>query len=298
MKWFKRLTTLEVALLIPLFIGISAYFSTIGIAKLVSLPLIVVILVVVAIDVAKFVSVGLMVTTRGWLVKTVMTPVLVAAVVATSFSFYAALVYSHVESESYKKTENVTEAQLSRRSVERQIERYQRLLEEVEQSIAALNSADTEQSIWQERLRRRELEPLLQRKEEYLARLDSLESLFVASSVTTSQKENLYFLNSVSPNFYFAILTFVFDPLAVLLYALFVRMLKQNAREEDEKEVKEEKTEVEVVKPNEPEEQDFVSKQEEAEQLLMDKVFRTKHFAFDPTRMQPQKVVIREKRRR
>lgn len=298
MKWFKRLTTLEVALLIPLFISISAYFSTIGIAKLVSLPLIVVILVVVAIDVAKFVSVGLMVTTRGWLVKTVMTPVLVAAVVATSFSFYAALVYSHVESESYKKTENVTEAQLSRRSVERQIERYQRLLEEVEQSIAALNSADTEQSIWQERLRRRELEPLLQRKEEYLARLDSLESLFVASSVTTSQKENLYFLNSVSPNFYFAILTFVFDPLAVLLYALFVRMLKQNAREEDEKEVKEEKTEVEVVKPNEPEEQDFVSKQEEAEQLLMDKVFRTKRFAFDPTRMQPQKVVIREKRRR
>lgn len=298
MKWFKRLTTLEVALLIPLFIGISAYFSTIGIAKLVSLPLIVVILVVVAIDVAKFVSVGLMVTTRGWLVKTVMTPVLVAAVVATSFSFYAALVYSHVESESYKKTENVTEAQLSRRSVERQIERYQRLLEEVEQSIAALNSADTEQSIWQERLRRRELEPLLQRKEEYLARLDSLESLFVASSVTTSQKENLYFLNSVSPNFYFAILTFVFDPLAVLLYALFVRMLKQNAREEDEKEVKEEKTEEEVVKPNEPEEQDFVSKQEEAEQLLMDKVFRTKRFAFDPTRMQPQKVVIREKRRR
>lgn len=297
MKWFKRLTTLEVALLIPLFIGISAYFSTIGIAKLVSLPLIVVILVVVAIDVAKFVSVGLMVTTRGWLVKTVMTPVLVAAVVATSFSFYAALVYSHVESESYKKTENVTEAQLSRRSVERQIERYQRLLEEVEQSIAALNSADTEQSIWQERLRRRELEPLLQRKEEYLARLDSLESLFVASSVTTSQKENLYFLNSVSPNFYFAILTFVFDPLAVLLYALFVRMLKQNAREEDEKEVKEEKTEVEVVKPNEPEEQDFVSKQEEAEQLLMDKVFRTKRFAFDPARMQPQKVVIREKRR-
>lgn len=298
MKWFKRLTTLEVALLIPLFIGISAYFSTIGIAKLVSLPLIVVILVVVAIDVAKFVSVGLMVTTRGWLVKTVMTPVLVAAVVATSFSFYAALVYSHVESESYKKTENVTEAQLSRRSVERQIERYQRLLEEVEQSIAALNSADTEQSIWQERLRRRELEPLLQRKEEYLARLDSLESLFVASSVTTSQKENLYFLNSVSPNFYFAILTFVFDPLAVLLYALFVRMLKQNAREEDEKEVKEEKTEEEFVKPNEPEEQDFVSKQEEAEQLLMDKVFRTKRFAFDPTRMQPQKVVIREKRGR
>lgn len=297
MKWFKRLTTLEISLLIPLFISLSVYFSTQGVAKFVVLPVWVVALVIAAIDVAKFVSVGLLVTTRGWLLKTILIPVILCAVFATSFSFYAALVYSHAESVSSEKVENITEATITRETVQRQIARYEQLLEEVDRSIENMNNTTTE-SIWQERLRKRELESLVNRKEEYLAAIDSLEAVLVSSTVESNQRQNLFFLNYITPNFYFVLLTIIFDPLAVLLYALFVRMLMQNAREEDEKEVKEEKTEVEVVKPNEPEEQDFVSKQEEAEQLLMDKVFRTKHFAFDPTRMQPQKVVIREKRRR
>lgn len=297
MKWFKRLTTLEISLLIPLFISLSVYFSTQGVAKFVALPVWVVALVIAAIDVAKFVSVGLLVTTRGWLLKTILIPVILCAVFATSFSFYAALVYSHAESVSSEKVENITEATITRETVQRQIARYEQLLEEVDRSIENMNNTTTE-SIWQERLRKRELESLVNRKEEYLAAIDSLEAVLVSSTVESNQRQNLFFLNYITPNFYFVLLTIIFDPLAVLLYALFVRMLKQNAREEDEKEVKEEKTEVEVVKPNEPEEQDFVSKQEEAEQLLMDKVFRTKRFAFDPTRMQPQKVVIREKRRR
>jgi len=296
MKWFKRLTTLEISLLIPLFISLSVYFSTQGVAKFVALPVWVVALVIAAIDVAKFVSVGLLVTTRGWLLKTILIPVILCAVFATSFSFYAALVYSHAESVSSEKFENITEATITRETVQRQIARYEQLLEEVDRSIENMNNTTTE-SIWQERLRKRELESLVNRKEEYLAAIDSLEAVLVSSTVESNQRQNLFFLNYITPNFYFVLLTIIFDPLAVLLYALFVRMLKQNAREEDEKEVKEEKTEVEVVKPNEPEEQDFVSKQEEAEQLLMDKVFRTKRFAFDPTRMQPQ-VVIREKRRR
>ncbi|NP_835631.1 hypothetical protein Rm378p044 [Rhodothermus phage RM378] len=297
MKWFKRLTTLEISLLIPLFISLSVYFSTQGVAKFVALPVWVVALVIAAIDVAKFVSVGLLVTTRGWLLKTILIPVILCAVFATSFSFYAALVYSHAESVSSEKVENITEATITRETVQRQIARYEQLLEEVDRSIENMNNTTTE-SIWQERLRKRELESLVNRKEEYLAAIDSLEAVLVSSTVESNQRQNLFFLNYITPNFYFVLLTIIFDPLAVLLYALFVRMLKQNAREEDEKEVKEEKTGVEVVKPNEPEEQDFVSKQEEAEQLLMDKVFQTKRFAFDPTRMQPQKVVIREKRRR
>ncbi len=297
MKWFKRLTTLEISLLIPLFISLSVYFSTQGVAKFVALPVWVVALVIAAIDVAKFVIVGLLVTTRGWLLKTILIPVILCAVFATSFSFYAALVYSHSESVSSEKVENITEATITRETVQRQIARYEQLLDEVDRSIENMNNTTTK-SIWQESLRKRELESLVNRKEKYLAAIDSLEAVLVSSTVESNQRQNLFFLNYITPNFYFVLLTIIFDPLAVLLYALFVRMLKQNAREEDEKEVKEEKTEVEVVKPNEPEEQDFVSKQEEAEQLLMDKVFRTKHFAFDPTRMQPQKVVIREKRRR
>lgn len=297
MKWFKRLTTIEISLLIPLFISLSVYFSTQGVARFVALPVWVVALVIAAIDVAKFVSVGLVVTTRGWLLKTILIPIILCAVFATSFSFYAALVYSHAESDSAKSVENIEEASVVRETVERQIARYEQLLGEVNRSIENLNQAQTE-SIWQERLRKRELETLVNRKEEYLAAIDSLETILVSSTVAANRRQNLYFLNHITPNFYFILLTIIFDPLAVLLYALFVRMLNQNVHKENEKEVKEKETVAAEVETIEPEEQNIVSKQEEAEQLLMDKVFRTKRFAFDPTRMQPQKVVVREKRRK
>lgn len=141
MKWFKRLTTIEISLLIPLFISLSVYFSTQGVARFVALPVWVVALVIAAIDVAKFVSVGLLVTTRGWLLKTILIPIILCAVFATSFSFYAALVYSHAESDSAKSVENIEEASVVRETVERQIARYEQLLGEVNRSIENLNQA-------------------------------------------------------------------------------------------------------------------------------------------------------------
>jgi len=228
MKWFKTLTTIEVVLLVPLFIGISAYFSTVGISRLVAMPLAIVVLVVVAIDVAKFVGVGLIAVGRSSALRWLMLPVIIVATFATSFSFYAALVYSHTESESYKREQTINEADVKFGVIKNQIARYEQLLEDVERGIAALERVRAG-SLRQEQYRQRQLEMLMDRKNRYLVQIDSLEKALVLTDVTSKSKENLYFLNRISPNFYFALLTIVFDPLAILLYATFIRMFyKEN----------------------------------------------------------------------
>lgn len=237
MNVLRKLTTIEIIILIPCFIFISAFFSTIGIQKITSLEVWVVVFIVLTIDISKFVATGLVVITKNKLLKILLSIIISICVILTSFSFYSALVFSFSDSEFAKRQTIENEAVLEEESLDRQLERYKSLVNEIDKSIEKLQQAKTNEGIYQERLRKREIDNLLSRKENYILKIDSLENQKIQKITVQKQKNELFLLNKISPNFYFLLLTLVFDPLAVLMYASFINYIKKGKKEERKEEI-------------------------------------------------------------